>query len=107
MSMIWPTELNISGQRWTVTVLDDPSEVDVFRNAGLWGQCVPSKREIRVLKSAPDQMLTTLLHEMTHAVRDHVLGIHADDGEERLVTAFASVLADTLVRNGLAKLPGE
>jgi len=102
-----PKDLNICGIPWTVEIVDDPADVDVYRRVPLWGQCIASRREIRIQGGmSPEATFTTLLHELIHAVSDNALGVGDDSREdEQRVTAMASVLADTLIRNNLARLP--
>lgn len=104
---VLPAEVNVCGIRWAVEIIDDPADVDATRRMPLWGQMLPSRREIRIQGGRPpEEMLATLLHEIVHVVRDEVLGTGSPTPEdEQEVTALSAVLADTLIRNNLARLP--
>jgi hypothetical protein len=104
---VLPSSVNVCGIRWDVVIVDDPADVDAFRRAPLWGQMVPARREIRIQGGRPpEELLATLLHEIVHIVRDEVLAVGTETREdEQEVTALSAVLADTLIRNNLARLP--
>jgi len=66
----------------------------------LFGQCVNSQNLIQIHGGiAPDAQEHTFFHELLHAI----VNVYElkNDTEELVVTRFATVLYDTLKRNGI------
>ena len=110
-----PRRITIVGIEYRVVVCDDMVEVDVDRREVLWGQADFHGRTIRLFRgkgdrerSVPD-MLYTLLHEIGHCIFQQCEALKACLGpktEHEFIDEFASIMADTLVRNRICRLPG-
>ena len=92
-----PKSVTILGKKYKISeqdrVLSDDSRV-------LWGEIRYSKMEIAISTKTPcPDPLHTLIHEIVHGCCDDG-GIELD---EKNVTRLASILSDTLTRNGLIK----
>ena len=95
-----PTHLTILGIRWEILEFADADSVDLRKREQLWGQCDGPNRKIRIMGGlSPEEELTTIVHEAIHAI----LGEMGREDDETFVAPFAAILADTLVRNGLAE----
>ena len=91
--------ITILGIRWEILEFDDADAVDLRKREQLWGQCDGPNRKIRIMGGlSPEEALTTIVHEAIHAI----LGEMGREDDEAFVAPFAAILADTLVRNGLA-----
>ena len=98
----WPESLNICGKTYTVVYCSTREEVSP--EGDCWGIHLPAQREIRVF-DAPDarDTLDTVFHELTHAIFIEMKALTdmlAEGKEEVFTHEFASVLTDTLIRNG-------
>lgn len=94
-----PETLVILSVPWAVDVMADESgEGATMKAQSTIGRCDFVNRRIIMLASLEGEAARqTLYHEMCHAILDE-LGLQQD---EHRISAFAAVLADTLVRNGL------
>ena len=65
-----PNQGNILGKQYTITYVDNPAEVDIFRRESLWGQLDYWTRSIRIydLDRNNDDRKQTLLHEVLHGI---------------------------------------
>lgn len=104
--MKWPDKVNVCGKTYNIVYCE--TRDDITPEADCWGMHLGPKREIRVLDSENEyDTLDTLLHEIIHAIfyDMKVLCDMIAEGKEEVVThELASVLVDTLLRNGLVKL---
>ena len=107
-----PKKLNIYGLPYTVTgVSGSMAEVSNNEGAPCWGVADILNKRIAIFTGnkrtqvAPEQMLNTLIHEITHIViaENSALAACLKDGaEEAFTDGFAVNMTDTLTRNGLA-----
>lgn len=99
-----PERLVIMGTTWTVVQCADINAVDVTQTELHWGNCNPVTREIRIFTgSQPFDVYQTLLHEVFHCVAGELqLKFNRNEAE---VDVFSRTVVDTLVRNGMLKLP--
>jgi hypothetical protein len=101
------------GRTYRVVFTRDMVATDADNRQALYGQVDYHTRTIRVYvgqgdrQRKPDEILETLLHEMIHPVLDDnkLMKAALKDGvEENFVDNLANVLADTLMRNHLARI---
>ncbi|PQO28087.1 hypothetical protein C5Y96_17090 [Blastopirellula marina] len=105
-----PNEINIGGVVYKITYTKDRVKTDLDKRSQLWGQICYHTRTIRVFEGENDHtrqpidQFHVLLHEVIHGIiRQHEFLEHCikdRDSEEVIVDQIASVLSDTLVRNG-------
>lgn len=98
-----PQTVNILGKPYTITYVDNPAEVDLYRRQALWGQIDYWTRTIRVYdnqRTAAD-VWETILHEVLHGIASE-LDIKALKGDdcEHIIGLLALALADVFLRNG-------
>lgn len=97
-----PNELYIVGKKYKIIYCDKPSEVDYKKREALWGQIDYWSRTIRVYKGAEttvEDVLHTLMHEVIHAVTDHLKIRFDDDKEEDIVDLLALGITNVLIDN--------
>lgn len=99
-----PDRLVIMGTTWSVVQCTDPVAVNPGEGELHWGNCNPNTREIRLFTGAqPFDVYQTLLHEVFHCVAGELqLKFNRNEAE---VDVFSRTVVDTLVRNGMLKLP--
>ena len=100
-----PASINILGNTYSVTYVDNPAEVDWRKREALWGQIDYWTRGIRVYEKdrTSQDVLHTLIHEILHGI---VSALHIDDekvDDETTIDVLALALADVLTRNGWLK----
>lgn len=98
-----PSTVNVLGVDYTITYVDKPSDVDIYRRKSLWGQVDYWTRSIRIL--AGDRPLQdvwiSVVHETLHAIVDQLnIGKLDEEDREEIVELLAMALVDVLVRNG-------
>ena len=106
--MKWPTKLNIQGKTFDITYPDDMFGVSPEGGEHSIGCSYYTGQWIRVWNGASDELkLDALIHEILHmifcghcALKD-ILRDSEKETEENFIQTMASVLADTLLRNGL------
>lgn len=114
----FPQTLTVCGLIYRVEYVRHEVEADIDKRAAVWGQVDFHTRSIRICvgrgkrRRKPSDLLNTLLHELLHAILQQnkavILAAKADDTySEVFVDSLASVLTDTLVRNGLVRRGGE
>lgn len=98
-----PKSVNICGKTYKVKAFKDSTKLDPESNRFLRGLCLPKNQEIRIhTEVEPEDMLDTFLHEIIHAIFFEMLGLSEtipENQKEVFTSDFATVLADTLVRN--------
>jgi hypothetical protein len=96
------TSLNILGKTYTVTYVDNPADVDLYRRQSLWGQIDYWTRTIRIYdnKTPDTDVLHVLLHETLHGILSELHMCDEKVGDEDTVDILALALADVLTRNG-------
>ncbi len=103
-----PDRVIILSKEYTITYLDNPAEVDLYKRRSLWGEVDLWTRTIRVYDNGRTvaDLWETILHEVIHALSEelHIPGLHGDCHEkEEAVDLLGLALADTLLRNGWLK----
>jgi len=105
-----PKTLNILGAKYRVLYFKDPLEVDPDGREPLFGLCRSTLREIRICSgSSESDQHDALVHEIIHAVIDQcpllgeIMKKIGEDDHEALVGTLATLLSDTLIRNGLSR----
>ena len=98
----------ILGIEYSITYVDKPSDVDIFKRSSLWGQIDFWTRTIRVFddgKRPYEDVFESILHEVLHGIENE-LKLQAFDekangrGHDEL-DILALALTDVLFRNGL------
>lgn len=108
-------KLEIAGSQWRV-LLSTAKEIEDLARAE--GVTLPSDQVIVIDQNIPiARRGVVLMHELLHAMLSNVgakvttstiLGCTVNESEkveEQLVSYFAPILYDTLMRNGMLKLP--
>lgn len=98
-----PKIVNILGLKYTITYVDKPSEVDIFKRESLWGQIDFWTRTIRIFddgKRPIEDVFQTILHEILHGIGSSLnLNINKKENHDEL-DILALALTDVLFRNG-------
>ena len=61
-----PDKVNILGVEYSITYVDNPSEVDIYKRDSLWGQIDYWTRTIRIYDN--DRRLEDIFHSLLHEV---------------------------------------
>lgn len=101
--MKYPEKIIILGIEYSVTYVDKPSEVDIYRRKSLWGQIDYWTRTIRIydVGRSKEDVWETIIHEILHGL-DEELKLNlfqGDDGHDALCV-LSLALMDTFFRNG-------
>ena len=98
----------ILGRTWKIKEFDKREDVDIDNDKMIWGQCVPSKREIRIWSKLDDEeKASTFYHELVHAIleethlHNNFRGKLKEEDYELLAELLAKVWIDTMKRNGI------
>ena len=103
--------INIMGVVYTIDYVNKLSDIDIEgRRTDLLAQIEHVKRSIRILDDGKNKggqkkfPFFLLIHEMVHGMATcaNIECLSGDENEE-IVDTLATVLADTLVRNGMIK----
>ena len=102
--------INIMGVTYTVDYVNRYGDVDIEeRRTDLLGQVEHMGRSIRIFNNSKvenqkEYKFFLLLHEMLHGISWCAnIECLSGDENEKIVDTLATVLADTLVRNGMIK----
>ena len=97
-----PEKVNILGVEYTITYVDNPSDVDIFKRESYWGQIDYWTRTIRVYDNGTrpkEDVFQTILHEVLHGIGESLkMNINKSENHEEL-DILALALTDVLVRN--------
>jgi len=97
-----PKTVNILGVEYSITYVDNPSEVDIYKRASLWGQTDFWTRTIRIYDNGrpEEDVFQTVLHEVLHGVAEALkLELRKEERHDEL-DLIALALTDILFRNG-------
>lgn len=97
-----PTKVNILGHEYSITYVDNPAEVDLFKRESLWGQTDYWTRTIRVYDNGrnDEDVFQTVLHEVLHGISEALkLNLNKNENHEEL-DLLALALTDVFFRNG-------
>ena len=98
-----PNSINILGKEYSVTYVDKPSDVDVFKRSSLWGQVDPWTHSIRVYAPegfSDEEILETIIHEVLEVIGEKLrLESFSDHDNHDELQLVALALADTMIRN--------
>lgn len=98
-----PTQANILGVVYSITYVDKPSEVDIYKRESLWGQIDYWTRTIRVYDNGRSltDIWETIIHEVLHGIveRLHLKALGEDKNHDEL-DLIALALVDVFNRNG-------
>jgi len=100
-----PDKVNILGVAYTITYVDKPSEVDIYKRESLWGQIDYWTRTIRVYDNGrPDEdVFHTVMHEVLHGISNSLKLILDKDEHHDDLDILALALTDILFRNDWIK----
>lgn len=97
-----PSEVVVLGKVYTISYMDKPSDVDLFKRETMWGQIDYWTRSIRIYEGefGDIDVWDTLIHEVLHAIGVELhLSLAKDEKHEEL-GMIALALADVMIRNG-------
>ncbi len=101
-----PDKINLLGKVYTISYVDKPSDVDIFKRSSLWGQIDYWTKTIRIYKKDDfpiEEIFQTLLHEILHGIiaELHLQDLIKDDKshKEEPIDLLSMALADFLSRN--------
>jgi len=103
-----PDKVNILGIEYSITYVDKPSDVDIYKRESLWGQIDFWTRTIRVYDSGQplEDVWQTILHEVLHGIAS-ALKLKSldwtDDQKHDDLDVLALAIADVLFRNDWMK----
>jgi hypothetical protein len=101
-----PTTVNIFGVEYSITYVDNPSDVDIYKHSSIWGQIDYWTRTIRIYDNGkPEQdVFQAVMHEVLHGIAEALkLELNNEDRHDEL-DLLALGLTDTFYRNGWIKL---
>jgi hypothetical protein len=105
-----PDRVNICGIDYTITYVDKPSDVDIYKRKSLWGQIDFWTRSIRIYdnRTTDEDVLQTLLHEVLHGIANDLrLDILDSDDAHDELDVLALALTDVFIRNNWITLQKE
>lgn len=98
-----PESVNILGIEYSITYVDKPSEVDIYKRNSMWGQIDYWTRTIRIYDngSRPNEdVFQTVMHEVLHGIAEALkLDLRKDERHDEL-DILALALTDVFFRNG-------
>lgn len=97
-----PSKVNILGVEYSITYVDNPSEVDIWKRSACWGQTDFWTRTIRVYDNGRpiEDIFQTVLHEVLHGISEALkLELRKEARHEEL-DLIALALTDVFFRNG-------
>jgi|SRR3990172_389949 len=100
-----PNKVNILGIEYSITYLDKPSDVDIYKRESLWGQIDYWTRTIRIYDNGrpEEDIFQTVLHEVLHGVAE-ALKLELRKGEKHNeLDLIALALTDVFFRNDWIK----
>jgi len=100
-----PSSLNILGKTYSITYVEKPSDVDIYKRTSLWGQVDYWTRSIRIFDGgrADEDLWHTLMHEVLHAIAEDLKLRLARSENHDEMDLLALALADFLFRNWLLR----
>ena len=110
----FPKSFVICGKKYKVEYTRDMVDADIDKRKAVWGQIDFHTRTIRIFKGKDDNardcsdILDSLIHEIIHGIiqeNNLFRTVISRKSEEMFVANFASLLADTLVRNRIVEIP--
>ena len=104
-----PASVNILGITYSITYVDKPSDVDIYKRESLWGQIDYWTRTIRIYDQdrTTADILQTILHEVLHGIAQDLKLKSLDYSDEQKhddLDILALALSDFLVRNEWIRL---
>ena len=100
-----PEKVNILGVEYSITYVDKPSDVDIYKRSSLFGQIDFWTRTIRVYDNGRpmEDVFQSVLHEVLHGVAESLkLNLRKEDQHDDL-DILALALTDIFFRNGWMK----
>ena len=97
-----PQKINILGVKYSITYVDNPSEVDIYKRSSLWGQTDFWTRTIRVYDNgrSMEDIFQTVLHEVLHSVSEMLKLELRKEARHDELDLIALALTDVFFRNG-------
>ena len=110
LDKVRPNTVSVMGINYDVEYVDDLTKTDINGHRELLGQCDYMTRTIRLYvknekkRDSDGYTFHLLMHEMLHAIGwGSGLKCLMDSHGEDVINVLATILADTLVRNGMIK----
>ena len=96
------TRVNILGVEYSISYVDSPSEVDLFKRESLWGQIDYWTRTIRIYDNGltAADIMQTLIHEVLHGIAEALKLKLRDEDQHDDLDLLSLALADVFSRNG-------
>ncbi len=107
--MLKPKSVNILGKEYSITYVDKPSDVDIYKRDSLWGQIDYWTHSIRIYdnKTSEQEIWDTILHEVLHGLVAELkiksLNDRKNDDQHDAIHLLAMGLTDVLFRNDWIK----
>ena len=103
-----PDKVNILGIEYSITYVDKPSDVDIYKRSSMWGQIDYWTRSIRIYddgKRPIEDIWQAIIHEVLHGIAEllHLKEMMKEDNHDEL-DLIALALTDVFFRNGWIKL---
>jgi len=102
-----PKTVNILGINYSISYMDNPSDVDIDKRKSLWGQIDFWTRTIRIYDNDRniEDIWQTLIHEVIHGISSS-LNLKLDETDEAHdnMDVLALALTDVMFRNDWIKL---
>lgn len=97
-----PTEVVILGKHYSISYVDKPSDVDIYKRDSLFGQVDYWTQTIRIYDNGRpmDDIMQTVIHEVLHAIAQnlHLSALSKSENHDEL-DLIALALTDFLFRN--------
>ena len=96
-----PDKVNILGVEYSITYVDNPSEVDIYKRESVWGQIDFWTRTIRIYDNGrrPEDVFHSVLHEILHGIAEGLkLELRKSERHDEL-DLLSLALTDVLFRN--------
>lgn len=97
-----PRKVNILGIEYSITYVDNPSEVDIYKRTSMWGQIDYWTRTIRIYDNGRpvEDVFQSVMHEVLHGISEELkLRLSKDENHDEL-DILALALTDVFFRNG-------
>lgn len=104
-----PKKLNIMGTVYTIEYCSSASEVDIHKRESCQGQIDYWTQTIRVYSSrCKIEQWKTIFHELLHGIGQELeMSMLKDKDNHDQLDVLASILVDTLIRNGWLEIEAD
>jgi len=101
-----PKEVDILGTIYSITYVDNPALVDLYKRKSLWGQIDYWTRTIRIYDNGRSDadIWDSLIHEIIHGFAEILkIGILTNESNHEALGLIAIAFREILFRNGWIK----